>query len=75
MSLTSTEQMDNRREVTITGRAAGMLSADRRGSPGTDQRRQVSREGIVVVAGGHPGLSEEEETGFQDLAMHKDTSR
>ena len=57
------------------GRTAGMLSEDRRGSPGTDQRRQVSREGIVVVTGGRPGLSEEEETGFQDLAMHKNRSR
>ena len=48
------DQMDNRREVTIMGRTAGMLSADRRGSPGTDQRRHVSREGIVVVRGGRP---------------------
>ena len=56
------------------GRTEGMRGAEMTLN-GTDQRRHVSREGIVVVAGGRPGLSEEEETGFQDLVTHTDRSR
>ena len=57
------------------GRTAGMLSADRRGSPGMDQRRQVSREGNVVVTGGRPGLSEEEETRSGNAQRQKQMNR